>query len=84
MRCIDAEVPKQPHVTAFPLIADKHELIKARDKCRVYKLALEPGESVTVSYPFFHFLAVEKTLGSTSSAGIRWTGTPTLGDVAWK
>jgi putative dehydrogenase len=91
MLCIDAEVLKQPPVTsAIPLIADKHELIKTRDKCRVYKLALEPGESVTVSYPFFHFSvilqpsAVEKTLGSASPAGIRWTETPTLGDVAWK
>jgi putative dehydrogenase len=91
MLCIDAEVLKQPPVTAaIPLVAEKHELIKTREKCRVYRLTLEPGESVTVSYPFFHFSvilqpsAVEKTLGSASPAGIRWIETPTLGDVAWK
>lgn len=90
MLCIDAEVLKQPPVTAaIPLVADKHELIKTRDKCRVYKLTLEPGESVTVAYPFFHFTVVlqpstiDKTLGTNPNV-IRWTETSVLGDVAWK
>jgi putative dehydrogenase len=87
MLCIDAEVLKRPPVTAaIPLVAEKHELIKTRDKCRVYKLTLEPSESVTVSYPFFYFSVVvepgmvEKEVGGR----IRWTESSELGDVAWK
>lgn len=90
MLCIDAEVLKQPPVTAaIPLVADKHELIKTRDKCRVYKLTLEPGESVDVDYPFFHFSVVlepgtvEKTVGTGANV-LRWTESAGLGDVAWK
>lgn len=86
--CIDAEVIKKPPVTAvIPLVADKHELIKTRDKCRVYKLSLKPGESVQVSYPFFYLSVVLKggTTVETEVAGpIRWTETANVGDVHWK
>jgi hypothetical protein len=87
MLCIDAEVLRSPPVTAaIPLVADKHELIKTRDKCRVYKLTLKPGESVTVSYPFFHFTVVLEpgTIEKQTGGSIRWTETSCLGDVAWK
>ena len=87
MLCIDAEVLKQPPVTAaIPLFADKHELIKTRDKCRIYKLTLEPGESVTVAYPFFHCTVVLRpgTVEKETGGCIRWTETSELGDVAWK
>jgi hypothetical protein len=87
--CIDAEILLQPPVTSpFPLVAEHHELIKSRDKCRVYKLSLEPGESVTVGYPFFHFTVVlhggtkiEKEMGG---GRLRWTETLQRGDVAWR
>ncbi|KAL7554614.1 hypothetical protein ACHAWF_018118 [Thalassiosira exigua] len=59
MFCVDAEVLTSPPVTSpFPLVAERHELIKTRDRCRVYKLALNPGESATTSYPFFHLTVV--------------------------
>ena len=87
MLCIDAEVLKQPPVTAaIPLVADKHEIIKTRDKCRVYKLTLEPGESVTVSYPFFYLTVVVGPGAVETQVGgrIQWTDQAELGDVAWK
>ena len=59
MFCIDAEVLKTPPVTSpLPLVAEHHQLIKTRDRCRVYKLTLQPGESVHVSYPFFYLSIV--------------------------
>ncbi len=88
--CIDAEVLKRPPVVAaIPLVAEKHELIKTRDKCRVYKLTLEPGESVEVSYPFFYFLVVLqpstiKTEIGGAARGISWEETKSVGDVQWK
>ena len=89
MFCIDAEVLKSPPVTsALPLIADHHELIKTRDRCRVYKLALEPGQSVAVSYPFFYLSIVlkgskiEKTIGSKGHS-ISWDKVMEIGDEDW-
>ena len=86
--CIDAEILKKPPITAvIPLVADKHELIKTRDKCRVYKLALLPGESVSVSYPFFYCSVILKgaTMVETEIPGpVRWTETVSVGDVHWK
>lgn len=60
MFCIDAEILKKPPVSyPIPLLADNHELIKTRNKCRVYKLTLQPGESIeNISYPFFHLKVV--------------------------
>ena len=59
MFCIDAEIIKTPPITSpFPLMAEHHALIKERDRCRVYKLTLKPGETVSVSYPFFHLTIV--------------------------
>jgi putative dehydrogenase len=90
MLCIDAEVLRQPPVTAaIPLLAKFHECIKTRDKCRVYRLVLEPGESVTVTYAFFHLTVVmkpsivEKSIGGGAGAGVRWTTSSQVGDVAW-
>lgn len=92
MLCIDAEVLKKPPVTAvIPLIAERHEMIKTRDKCRVYKLTLPPGESITVSYPFFYFTVVLKpsVIKTEISSGrgvpsICWEEASQIGDVAWK
>ncbi len=89
MFCIDAEVLKSPPVTSpIPLVAQHHELIKTRDRCRVYKLVLEPGQSTTVSYPFFYLSIVLK--GSTvkteiGSGGhnISWETNTVIGDVEW-
>jgi len=94
--CIDAEVLRKPPVTSVtPLMADKHELVKQRDKCRCYKLTLQPGESVVVTYNFFHFtvvleggVAIAKELlvegGGASGGRIQWTETAKCGDVSWK
>lgn len=83
----DAEILKKPPVTAvIPLVAEKHELIKTRDKCRVYKLMLQPGESVSLSYPFFHLTVVVEAavVRKEISGPISWTETLSRGDVGWK
>lgn len=91
--CIDAEVIKQPPVVAaIPLMADKHELIKTREKCRIYKLTIPPGESATdITYPFFYALVTLRSStikteigGGSGATGISWEETPQLGDVQWK
>jgi len=89
MFCIDAEILKSPPVTSpLPLIADHHSLVKTRDRCRVYKLVLDPGQSVTVSYPFFHLSIVlkgskiEKKLGSNGHS-ISWDKVMEIGDEEW-
>mgnify|MGYP003866186883 CR=1 FL=1 len=92
MLCIDAEVLKQPPITAaIPLVAEKHELIKTRDKIRVYKLTLEPGESVQVTYPFFSLSVVldggiiQSQVGAREGIpDITWTTTAQRGDLHWK
>jgi NAD-binding of NADP-dependent 3-hydroxyisobutyrate dehydrogenase len=87
MLCIDAEILRRPPVTAvIPLVAENHELVKTRDKCRVYKLTLEPGESVTVSYPFFHLSVVMQpgTIQKDIGGRIQWIESSELGDVVWK
>lgn len=89
MFCIDAEILKSPPVTSpFPLILDHHSLIKTRDRCRVYKLVLEPGESVDASYPFFYLSIVLK--GSKIEWKIRsnghtisWDKELKIGDEEW-
>ena len=91
MFCIDAEVLTTPPITSpFPLVAEKHTLIKERDRCRVYKLSLEPGDSVTVSYPFYYLSIVLrgskiKTVlnGSAAAHKIAWEKTMTIGDEQW-
>ena len=86
MLCVDAEVLKQPSVTSpIPLVADKHELIKTRDKCRVYLLTLAPGESCTVTYPFFYLTVIlEPGTVRRKSGPIQWQETHARGAVAWK
>jgi putative dehydrogenase len=89
MFCIDAEVLKSPPVTSpFPLVAEHHELIKKRDRCRVYKLSLQPGESVSVSYPFFYLSivlkgSVVKTEVGSGGHCLSWEKSSELGDVEW-
>ena len=64
-------------------------MIKERDRCRVYKLSLEPGQTVTVSYPFFYLSIVLKgskiktAIGGTSSHSITYEKNTVLGDEAW-
>ncbi|KAL7514901.1 hypothetical protein ACHAXN_012175 [Cyclotella atomus] len=89
MFCIDAEVLKSPPVTCpMPLVAEHHELIKTRDMCRVYKLTLEPGQSVNVSYPFFYLSVVLKgseikiSLGTEPHA-VTWKKCASIGDEEW-
>ncbi|KAL7434110.1 hypothetical protein ACHAXM_003885 [Skeletonema potamos] len=88
--CIDAEVIKKPPVTSpFPLVADHHTLIKQRDRCRIYSLVLEPGQSTTVSYNFFYLSVVLKgsqikiMLGESSEHTISWDKTAATGEVEW-
>ena len=90
MFCIDAEVLKSPPITSpFPLVAEHHEMIKERDRCRVYKLSLAPCESVTVSYPFFYLSVVlrgstiETSIGASLGRAITYAKTTSMGDEEW-
>lgn len=86
MLCIDAEILRRPPVTSvIPLFADKHELIKTRDKCRIYKLRLEPSETITVTYPFFHLSVIlqDGTIEYEAGNRINWTEAKKLSDVEW-
>lgn len=100
MFCIDAEVLNSPPVVSpIPLVAEHHELIKTRDKIRVYKLYLEADESTIINYPFFYLEVVIRgspirielvadTLdeGRKHSAApkMSWLESTQLGDVSWK
>lgn len=91
MFCIDAELLKSPPVTCpFPLVAEHHTLIKTREKCRVYKLELEPNQSVKVSYSFFYLSIVLKgsniliELGGGDGHSISWEKELQLGDLEWR
>ncbi len=91
MFCVDAEILKSPPVTCpLPLVAEHHTLIKTRDKCRVYKLELEPNESVKVSYPFFHLTIVLQgsmvgvQVGGNDGHSISWEKELQLGDLEWQ
>ena len=90
MLCIDAEVLKTPPVVSpFPLVAANHTLIKTRDRCRVYSLLLEPGQSTTVSYNFFYLSVTLKgsqikvSLGDSSGHNISWEKSSVIGDLEW-
>lgn len=90
MFCIDAELLKSPPVTSpLPLVADHHELVKTRDRCRVYKLSLEPGQSVNVSYTFFYLGIVLKgskvktELSSNGGQSVSWEKEVKMGDEEW-
>eukprot|EP00980_Cylindrotheca_fusiformis_P015574 scaffold4447_cov120-Cylindrotheca_fusiformis.AAC.7 len=89
MFCIDAEILKTPPVTCpLPLVADHHSLIKTRDRCRVYKLVLQPGESVSVSYAFFYLSIVlrgSRVKTSLESSGhlVSWEKDAKIGDEEW-
>ena len=80
---------KTPPVTSpLPLVAEHHQLIKTRDRCRVYKLTLQPGESVNVSYPFFYLSIVLRgskirTQLNTSGHCISWEKDTEIGDLEW-
>lgn len=88
--CIDAEILRSPPVTSLiPLVAKHHELIKTRDRCRVYKVVLEPGQSVLVNYPFFYLSVVltgakiKTELGAELGQSISWEKVHEIGDVEW-
>jgi hypothetical protein len=92
MFCIDAEViARPPVVSAIPLVAEHHKLIKTRDKVRVYELTLKPKTCVQVSYAFFYLeiilkgSTIDKQIGTDGGSNhIKWQETPKLGDVSWK
>lgn len=88
--CIDAEILRKTPVTAMNSLAEDqhHVLVKSTDNCRVYKLTLQPGESVPVSYPFF-FLSivlkgstVQRTIG-TGPGAVSWESVHNTGDTEW-
>ena len=85
--CIDAEIIRSPPVKSLaPLLAKHHELIKTRDRCRVYKLVLEAGQSVLTSYPFFYLSVVIKGSSIKTEIGpqsISWEKVYEIGDVQW-
>jgi 3-hydroxyisobutyrate dehydrogenase-like beta-hydroxyacid dehydrogenase len=88
MLCIDAEILASPPISSpIPLVAPHHELVKTRPKCRVYRLTLEPNESVSIEYPFFHLSVIlqPSAIRFQCEQRLTWTRTDLQkGDVAWK
>ena len=92
MFCIDAEVKtKPPVVSALPLVANYHNLIKTRDKCRVYHIKMSPGEKTSVSYCFFYLNitlrggCVKYSYGDQKKQpNFSWTQNHAMGDCLWK
>ena len=71
--CVDCEILKSPSYGCDdPLDAPFHELIKTRDKARVYKLVLKPGESHQTMYGFHHCVVVftDCKVGTTLNGGL--------------
>lgn len=83
--CIDAEVLRTPPITSsVELVAECHKLMKTRDRCRVYLLALRPGQSVMVNYPFFYLSVVVKSAKIKTEIGtLSWETIRQVGDVEW-
>lgn len=83
--CIDAEVLRTPPITSsVELVAECHKLMKTRDRCRVYLLALRPGQSVMVNYPFFYLSVVVKGAKIKTEIGtLSWETIRQVGDVEW-
>jgi len=86
--CVDAEILKRPPVVLSkdePLVAEHHVLTQSTDSCRVYKLTLQPNESVSVTYPFFYLTVVLKgsTVKREIGGGISWESVHESRDVEW-
>ena len=64
----------------------KHELVKVREKVRVFRLSLNVGESVDIDYSFYHLLVmcVDGILEELDkSTGYSHTKECTIGDMNW-
>ena len=91
MLCLDAEIVGRASIIfPLPFMAPGHELIKTRDKLRVYRFTLKPGEGgLDVSYPFYHLSIVINGSrlmmqdSSKSSNDLSWEVAPERGDVEW-
>jgi len=97
--CIDAEILRKPPFKAGePLTTtnndEHHVLVQSTENCRVYKLTLEPGEELLVSYPFFHLSIVlkgstiRKSIGrgearTQQTACVSWENVHKTGDAEW-
>ena len=92
--CVDAEVLSPPpailqHSTVLPeqetLVG--HETVKVRDKVRVFRLKLDPGESIEINYNFFH-LFVSCSDGELEivdrSTGCSYNRLLVVGDMDWR
>mmetsp|Transcript_16004 Transcript_16004/g.18267 ORF Transcript_16004/g.18267 Transcript_16004/m.18267 type:complete len:529 (+) Transcript_16004:3-1589(+) len=86
---IDAQILRSPPVTSsIPLVAKHHQLIKTRDRCRMYRIVLEPGQSIPVNYRFFYLSVVTKrakikTEIIVEGQSISWEKVHEIGDVEW-
>jgi hypothetical protein len=92
--CVDAEVLGPPPlvrvdgqiVTTEVESLVQHDLVKLRDKVRVFRLVLLPGESITVDYLFFHLIVVTHTClvrSSDKGLGVEVDELKAVGDISW-
>jgi hypothetical protein len=87
---------KPPISQSKPFTAPFHTLVREQDNCRVYKLSLKPGETVSVSYLFFYVLVVlqsghvrtflKDVRGTirTDQEDVFWDEDLKMGDCHWK
>ena len=88
-RILDIELLQQPPITAKEeMVAEFHELMKVTDKCRIYKLVLNPNEKASVTYPFFHSSVVLRSSEIETvipgPGDVRWKRTLEIGHIQWK
>lgn len=91
--CVDAEVLSPPPPVRTLLGAqipetealEGHELVKVREKVRVFRLILEPQQSLVEGYPFFHLLVVcQASKLEVFREGVSWVEERQVGDVEWR
>lgn len=90
--CVDAEVLSPP-----PLLKDnngnvlnevesleRHSVIKVREKVRVFKLVLQPGDNILLNYEFFHLIVVSEASDiEITNDGYTWIESKNVGDIQW-
>lgn len=89
---MDAEVLAPPPLLtgidgeALPEVEtmEGHQLIKLREKVRVFRATLAPGASLETTYAFFHVsVVIEGSSVEVTCEGSRWREERKAGDMFW-
>lgn len=84
VNCFDVEVRSPPPSRTGKVEVEEiegHEIVKVREKIRVFKKVLKAGEEYVRDYDFFHVIVVGSS--STISSSLGWTTEPKKGTASW-